>query len=155
MIWELDELYADEFFKPEELTGVGLVAEPGAAYGSEARNRFAKQMRERTKKVAVELINFVERTPPSAAFNVIRFQLLKSGTSTAANYRAACRARSRAEFFAKMSIVVEEADETVFWLESLNESILKTDRQELKRIGNEYFTLLKIFSKARKTSQSQ
>ena len=155
MNWELEELYSNEFFKSEELPDVGFVAEPEAAYGSEERIRFAKQMRERTKKVAVELINFVERTPASPAFNVIRFQLLKSGTSTAANYRAACRARSRAEFFAKMSIVVEEADETVFWLESLNESILKTDRQELKRIGNEYFSLLKIFSKARKTSRSE
>ena len=147
MNWELEELYGDDFFETQ------MLSDPSSTYGKDERNAFAKQMRDRTKKVAVQLINFVERTPPSPAFNVIRYQLLKSGTSTAANYRAVCRARSRKEFFAKMSIVVEEADETLFWLESLNESDLKVDREELKRIGTEYFELLKIFAKARKNAK--
>ncbi|PPK86186.1 four helix bundle protein [Neolewinella xylanilytica] len=153
MNWELDELYTLDFFAEEDGLKEMEMQDTSSKYGEEERSRFAKQMRDRTKKVAVELINFVERTPSSPAFNVIRFQLLKSGTSTAANYRAACRARSRAEFFAKMSIVVEETDETVFWLESLNESELKADRVDLKRIGTEYYELVKIFARARKTAK--
>ena len=86
---------------------------------------------------------------------VIRYQVLKSGTSTAANYRAACRARSQREFYAKMSIVVEEADETVCWLQTINESCLTIDRNELKVIGNEYFELVKIFSRARKNARDR
>ena len=86
---------------------------------------------------------------------VIRYQVLKSGTSTAANYRAACRARSQREFYAKMSIVVEEADETVCWLQTINESCLTIDRDELKIIGNEYFELVKIFSRARKNARDR
>ena len=86
---------------------------------------------------------------------VIRYQVLKSGTSTAANYRAACRARSQREFYAKMSIVVEEADETVCWLQTINESCLTIDRNELKIIGNEYFELVKIFSRARKNARDR
>ncbi|MGB3799713.1 MAG: four helix bundle protein [Lewinella sp.] len=153
MEWDLEELYSNGIFEPEASDSRKGLFEPPSTYGTDERNAFAKRMRDRTKKIAVELINFVERTPASPAFNVIRYQLLKSGTSTAANYRAVCRARSRKEFFAKMSIVVEEADETVFWLESLNESVLKADRTELKRIGTEYYELLKIFAKARKNAK--
>ncbi len=151
MAWDFEELYVE--WLPDAVSEqTGTLNDPQRAYGAGEKAAFAKQMRDRTKRVAVELINFVEATPASPAFNVIRFQLLKSGTSTAANYRAACRARSQKEFFAKMSIVVEEADETVFWLESLNESKLQADRSELKRIGTEYYELLKIFAKARKSA---
>ncbi len=76
--------------------------------------------------------------------------MLKSGTSTYANYRAALRGRSKAEFFSKLSISVEEADETEMWLEILIESEISND-QETIRLHKESFELLKILSHLRKT----
>jgi len=79
-------------------------------------------------------------------------QLLRSATSVAANYRAACRARSRAEFIAKLAIVVEEADEVLFWLELIGESgIFKVD-PELEKEGKE---ILFIMSASRKSAKGR
>src|SRR5881394_3016184 len=71
---------------------------------------------ERTKKFALAVVALVEDLPAGRTADVIGKQLLRSGTSVGANYRAACRARSRKEFIAKMGIVEEEADESQFWL---------------------------------------
>jgi four helix bundle protein len=79
----------------------------------------AEAMKERTKQFAIRVVAVVRSPPSSREGNVIGNQLLRSGTAVAANYRAVCRARSKAEFVSKMGIVVEEADETVFWLELL------------------------------------
>ncbi len=79
----------------------------------------AEVLKDRTKQVAIRIVAVVRSLPPSREGNVMGNQLLRSGTAVAANYRAVCRARSRAEFISKMSIVVEEADETAFWLELL------------------------------------
>jgi four helix bundle protein len=76
-------------------------------------------LKERTKAFAVGTIRLVQALPRNRAADVIGHQLLRSGTSVAANYRAARRARSRKEFLAKMGIVEEEADESSFWLELL------------------------------------
>ena len=83
--------------------------------------------------------------PSTPEARVIGYQLLRSGTSVAANYRAACRARSRADFVSKMGVVVEEADESVFWLEMLADTnVLPTSRlAALVREANE---LLAIFA---------
>lgn len=80
-------------------------------------------------------------------------QILRSGTSVAANYRAVCRARSRAEFIAKMGIVVEEADETVFWLELLVDTgiVAANKLEELNKEANE---LLAMFASAQRTAKS-
>ena len=67
-------------------------------------------------------MRLVRALPLSKEAQILGRQLLRSGTSVGANYRAACRARSRAEFVAKLGIVLEESDETAFWLELLNES---------------------------------
>jgi len=80
------------------------------------------ELKQRTKRFALEVIQLFRLLPKGQDVLIIARQLLRSGTSVAANYRAACRARSRAEFLAKIGIVVEEADETVFWLELLIES---------------------------------
>jgi four helix bundle protein len=80
-------------------------------------------------------------------------QLLRSGTSVAANYRAACRARSKREFVAKLCIAVEEADETVFWLELLLESGL-VSRHKLSALMEEAGELLAILSASRRTAKS-
>ncbi|OLB21698.1 MAG: four helix bundle protein, partial [Acidobacteriales bacterium 13_2_20CM_55_8] len=75
-----------------------------------------------TKKFALRIIKVSRALPRCPEPRVIGYQLLRSGTSVAANYRAAYRGRSRPEFLAKIGIVVEEADETVFWLEMLTEA---------------------------------
>ena len=74
-------------------------------------------LKERCKTMALRVMNVVSHLPSTIPGRVIADQLMRSASSVAANYRAACRARSKAEFVAKLSIVVEEADETVLWLE--------------------------------------
>ena len=77
------------------------------------------ELKQRTKKFALDIIKFVESLPKGKTAEIIGRQLLRSGTSVGANYRAACRARSAADFIAKMGIVEEEADESIYWMELL------------------------------------
>ncbi|MES2762003.1 MAG: four helix bundle protein [Bacteroidota bacterium] len=77
---------------------------------------FAEEFKTKTKKFAIDIIIFCKSLPKSDEGFIIKKQLIRSATSVAANYRAVCRARSDAEFFSKLSIVVEEADESVFWM---------------------------------------
>src|SRR5580692_2300241 len=79
-------------------------------------------LRLRTKEFALRILKLVRALPNNQESWVLSKQLLQSGTSVGANYRAVCRARSKAEFVAKLGIVLEEADETVFWLELITES---------------------------------
>lgn len=87
------------------------------------------ELKERTKKFALRVIKLVESLPKTTTGRVLGNQLIRSGTSVAANYRAACRARTKAEFVSKIGIVIEEADESVFWLELVIDS--KLMRKEL------------------------
>jgi four helix bundle protein len=80
------------------------------------------EFKARTKKLAVRVIELVEELPKSRTADVLGRQLLRSGTSVGANYRAACRGRSAADVISKLSIVEEEADESVYWLELLIEA---------------------------------
>ena len=75
------------------------------------------ELRRRTKEFALRTMKLVEALPRSRSANAVANQLVRSGTSVASNYRAACRARSKAEFIAKIGVVEEEADESAFWLE--------------------------------------
>jgi len=79
-------------------------------------------LRARTKSFALRVVKLYRSLPRTADAQVMGKQLLRCGTSVAANYRASCRARSRAEFAARIGIVAEEADESVFWLEMLAEA---------------------------------
>ena len=79
-------------------------------------------LKDRTKQFALRIMRLCRSLPRREDARVIARQVLRSGTSVGANYRAACRARSKPEFVAKLGIVLEEADETVFWLELLQES---------------------------------
>ena len=79
-------------------------------------------MKQRTKAFALRVIRLVESLPNTRTSNVLGGQLLRSGTSVGANYRAACRAKSTADFIHKLTIVEEEADESIYWLELLVES---------------------------------
>lgn len=79
-------------------------------------------LKERTKSFALDIIKLVESLPKGRTADVIGRQLLDAGTSVGANYRAACRARSSADFISKMGIVEEETDETMYWMELLVEA---------------------------------
>lgn len=85
---------------------------------------FIEKMKQKTKQFAVDIIRLCESLKSSKTSSVITYQLIKSATSTGANYRAACRARSKNEFFSKICIVVEEIDKTEYWLELIKETSL-------------------------------
>jgi len=82
----------------------------------------AEQFKQRTKQFGIRIVKLVEALPRSPTASVIGRQLLRSGTSVGANYRAVCRAKSRADFIAKLGIVEEECDESIYWLEMLVET---------------------------------
>ena len=86
--------------------------------------RNENELKQRTKNFALRIIGLVDGLPVGRTSEVIGRQLLRSGTSVGANYRAACRAKSVADFIAKMGIVEEEADECVYWMELLGETQL-------------------------------
>ena len=90
-----------------------------------------EQLRDRTKAFAIRTVRLYEALPWKTTAQAIGKQLLRSGTSVGANYRAVCRARTPAEFKAKIGIVLEEADESVFWMEMLTE----TGIVSLRRLG--------------------
>ena len=91
---------------------------------SECGLRDEPDLKKRTKAFALRILKLVDALPKTTAGRALASQIVRSGTSIAANYRAACRAKSTADFIAKMGIVEEEADETLFWLELLEESDL-------------------------------
>ena len=111
-----------------------------------------KELQARTKSFALRVIKLVDALPRSTAGWVIGRQLLRSATSVGANYRAACRAQSHAEFAAKLSIVVEEADESLYWLELLQESSL-IESGRLTELLKEAHELAAITVAARKTAK--
>jgi four helix bundle protein len=78
-----------------------------------------ENLRKRTKEFALDVIKFVEDLPSDRTCNILGSQFLRSGTSVGANYRAACRAKSTADFISKMGTVEEEADESGYWAELL------------------------------------
>jgi len=110
------------------------------------------ELKLRTKVFALRIIKLVDAVPRCLSGQVISRQLLRSATSIGANYRAACRAQSRAEFGAKLSIVVEETDETCYWLELMSESGL-IKREQLVGVLEEAGELLAIFTASRKTAK--
>ncbi|WP_295666938.1 four helix bundle protein [uncultured Mucilaginibacter sp.] len=115
-----------------------------------SKTEFAEAFRKRTKKFVVDNIKFFRTLPKTEEAKIIGRQLLRSSSSVGANYRAACRARSQAEFHSKLSIVVEEADESVFWMEILVEAeVVKPS--ELGYLNDEANQILKIASASRKT----
>jgi four helix bundle protein len=113
---------------------------------------FGDELRERTKRFAIRIVKVYQALPKTTEAQVLGKQLLRSGTSVAANYRATCRARSRAEFVAKLGVAVEESDETVFWLEMLVDcEVVATARME--SVLNEARELAAIFSASQHTAR--
>ena len=112
-----------------------------------------KELQDRTKRFAVAIVRFFSRLPQTEAARVIGRQLLRAGTAVAANYRAACRARSAADFISKISIVLEEADETLFCLELLGDADIIESRLT-SRPSAECHELLKIFAASLATAKA-
>jgi len=112
---------------------------------------FITELKKRTKLFAVDIIAFCESLKRVKASSVITYQIVKSATSVGANYRAACRARSKKEFYSKLCIVVEEADETEYWLEIIQASDLSENIIELIRLIDEANQITKIMAKAKDT----
>jgi four helix bundle protein len=112
---------------------------------------FIEGMKKRTKKFSVDVILFCDSLKPCKASSAVTYQLVKAATSTGANYRSACRGRSDNEFFSKICIVVEEADESLFWLEVIQDSGLSNNPAELNRLLEEATEIVKIVSKTKDT----
>ncbi len=110
-------------------------------------------LKERCKALTLRVMSLIDHLPRSVQGRVIADQIMRSASSVAANYRAACRARSKAEFVAKLSIVVEEADETVLWLELIRDGgLLPSNRiMDLLAEANE---ITAIMVASRKTASS-
>ena len=113
----------------------------------------ADELKLRTKEFALRVIRLVAALPKTIEGRAIANQLVRSGTSVAANYRAACRARSRIEFIAKLGVVLEETDETQLWLEMIVDAKLLPAKlvQPLLDEANE---LVAIFVSSRKSASS-
>ncbi len=112
------------------------------------KSEFIEVVKLRTKNLVLRHIKLFQALPPTEEAKIIGKQLLRSATSTGANYRAACRARSKAEFFSKLSVTIEEADESLFWLEIMEEAGIM-DEKKLYALKSETTEILKILSKAR------
>ena len=113
----------------------------------------AQELKERTKQFAIRVVRLFRSLPKTEEARIIGKQALRSGTSVAANYRAVCRARSKAEFVAKIGVVVEEADEAVFWLELLVETGI-VSQARMDGLLTEANELLAIFAASQRTSRS-
>jgi len=111
-----------------------------------------EELKARTKKFALMIIKLVEELPNSQAGRTIGSQIVRSGTLVAANYRAACRARSNADFISKITIVEEECDETLFWLELIAEANL-LEKEKFQDIIKEADELTAIFTASGKTAR--
>jgi len=114
--------------------------------------RDPEDLRKRTKQFAIRIIRLFRSLPKTDEARVIGRQLLRAATSVAANYRAVCRARSRADFTAKLGIVLEETDESLFWLELLGDiGIIK--KSKLALLMEEADELIRIFNSSIQTSR--
>jgi four helix bundle protein len=103
-----------------------------------------EEIKKRTKKLGIEIIKLVDEMPSKISTQVVARQIIRSSTSIGANYRAACRAKSKSDFINKLKIVEEEADETMYWLEIIEESkfIASTHLAPLKKEVNEIISIV-------------
>ena len=110
-----------------------------------------EELKARTKKFPLRILNLADKLPGGLKGRILSDQIARAGTSAAANYRAACKARSRAEFIAKIGVAEEEADEVQFWLELISEdNVLPASR--LAELQQEARELTAIFAASRKSA---
>ncbi len=105
-----------------------------------------EQLKNRTKQFALDVFKFLMRLNKTKAVDVVSYQLFKSASSVAANYRAVCRGKSTADFLNKLKVVDEEADESLFWLEFIKGLEIECDKIELEKLIKEADELVAIFS---------
>jgi four helix bundle protein len=109
------------------------------------------EMKTRTKKFALRILNLADKLPPGLKGRILADQLGRAGTSVAANYRAACKGRSKAEFIAKLGVAEEEADEVQFWLEMIGDAAL-VQPERLLELQQEARELTAIIAASRKSA---
>lgn len=109
-----------------------------------------EDLKKRLFTFAIAIVRYCENLPRKSAFEIFKRQMIRSGSSSAANYRAACRAKSNADFINKLKIVEEELDETLFWLEILQE-IEESKSEDNLKLANEANELLSIIVSSIKT----
>jgi four helix bundle protein len=114
----------------------------------------AEELQQRTKHFALRVIHLCESLPNSRTANIIANQLIRSATSVGANYRAACRARSKADFISKIGITLEETDESVYWLEMIRDIPLNSS-EELTALLAEGKALTAIFIASSNTARGK
>ena len=119
------------------------------------KEEFIEKMKVRTHKFAVDVILFCDSLKQCKASDVITYQLVKAATSVGANYRAACKARSQNEFFSKICIVAEEADESDYWLTMIRDTNLSNDKKELTKLLPEAEEISKITTKAKNSTYNK
>jgi four helix bundle protein len=143
-----------QFLRPHtDLSEKTLTIALGAAFALRGdMNPKANELRKRTHEFFMRVIRLCEQLPRSESATSISGQLLDSSGSTDSNYRAACRARTRKEFIAKLGTTVEEADESLGWLESLRDAGLGP-REEVLSLVKEANELVSIFVRSRKTAE--
>jgi four helix bundle protein len=113
----------------------------------------AEQMKRRTKEFAKAVVRLCRQMPGTEESRLVRNQLFRCATSVGANYRATCRGRSRADFIAKLGIVLEEADEALYWMEIIVEAELMK-REQLATLMKEASELVAIFVASLNTARS-
>ena len=116
--------------------------------------KYRDELKQRTKQFVLRVIKLYQTLSKTTEVQIIGKQLLRAATSVGANYRAACRARSNAEYHSKISIVIEETDETMFWMEILWEANI-VKQELLQSLYNETEEILKIMVVSRKNSEKR
>ena len=109
------------------------------------------ELQNRTKRFALRVLVLIDRLPNTIGGRVLANQLARSATSVGANYRAACRARSRAEFASKLGIVAEEADESLYWLELIRDGNFVQEKK-IAFLAAEADELTAIFTSGRRSA---
>ena len=113
-----------------------------------------KDLKGRTKRFALDVIRFCADLPKQQVLWIIGKQLIRSACSVGANYRSSCRAKSKADFIAKLSIVEEETDESMYWLELLKE-LEQGEKENFKKLYNEANEIIAIIVKSKKTARER
>jgi four helix bundle protein len=114
-----------------------------------------EDLKQRSKKNALAVIKLAEKLPNNRVGWTFSDQIVRSSTSVAANYRSACRAKSDKDFISKMETVIEEADETLFWLEMIDESDILIEKEAIISLAKETNELLSIFIASVKTVKNR
>lgn len=116
-----------------------------------------EELKTRTKKYVLNMLNFIEILPNNTVGWALKGQIVRSSTSVGANYRAVCRSKSDKDFISKMETVIEEADETLFWLEIIEESktLKNVPYNKIQELKNETNQLISIFVASVKTVKNR